>query len=269
MTISAEGIKPRESTMNDLLTAEPPKSVKKVHNSLGLSGYFKNSTPFQSNIDKPLRDLMKKGTKFKWEEAEQTAFKLLKDTVIQDNLAHFENKLDTELLVDAGPDGYSSLTTQHNPKSGKITLVRCDSHAFNQADFNYSHLEKEAFACVWACKVNHIFVYGRPFTCVTDALGVQRIFEENKIRKRTPIRFIRWKAELSIYNVTFIHRAGANNAADFLSRNFKRPFDQHQNKEQINAITYSLSELEQEINNIVEDKRPSNIWQDSQACGTN
>ena len=29
------------------------------------------------------------------------------------------------------------------------------------------------------------------------------------------------------------------------------------------------AELEQEIINIVEDKRPSNIWQDSQACGTN
>ncbi|MFY8165101.1 MAG: reverse transcriptase/ribonuclease H family protein, partial [Sediminibacterium sp.] len=223
VTISKNGIKPKKGKFQDLQECKPPTSTKEVHSFLGLTGYFKNRSPYQSSIDKPLRNLLKKDVPFKWDRNEQQAYEKLKATVIEKEMAFFDHKLETELYVEAGPDGCSSFLTQINQSTNDIKLIRCDSHSFNEAEINYSHLEKEAFACVWACKTNHIYVYGRRFKCITDALSVKKIFEEDKTRKRTPIRFVRWKSDLSIYNVEFVHRSGSKNIADYLSRRFNKP----------------------------------------------
>ena len=127
------------------------------------------------------------------------------------------------------------------------------SRGSDDAELNYSHLEKEAFAMVWACKTNHIYVYGRPFKLITDALAVKKIFEEDKIRKRIPIRFIRWKSDLSVYNVTFVHREGAKNIADYLSRRFASSMKNS------NITTLATKMMEETINNIVVDCLPTSI----------
>ena len=168
-------------------------------------------------------------------------------------MAFFNSKLQTELYVDAGPDGCSSFLTQLHADGKTIKLVRCDSHAFTEQELRLSHLEKEAFACVWACKTNHIYVYGRRFDLITDALAVKKIFEEDKTRKRTPIRFIRWKSDLSVYNVRFVHREGSKNIADYLSRRFMRPHNE------IQVIPVLTDNMEQLINTIVDECLPSRI----------
>ena len=249
LTISANGIKLKKDKISDLMQATPPRNAKELHSFLGLTGYFKSRTPRQSEIEVPLRKLLKSKRKFAaLSEEEAKAFQQLKDEVIVDWLAHFDCRKDTELHVDAGPEGCSSFLVQIQ-KDGSKKLIRCDSHSFSDAERNYSHVEKEAYACVWSIKTNHIYVFGRPFTCYTDALAVQKIFEEDRVRKRTPTRFIRWKSELSHYNVTFKHRSGHDNIADFLSRNFKRatPSPEH------------TSNLEHTINQIVASQIPTSI----------
>lgn len=268
-TISKNGVAPKKSTYEDLQNCLEPTTTKEVQSFLGLTGYFKTRTPYQSTIDKPLRKLIRKGAVFKFEEEERNAYKELKRGVIEESMAFFNHKLETELYVDAGPDGCSSFLTQLMP-NGDIKLVRCDSHTFTDAERRYSHLEKEAFACVWACKANHLYVYGRAFKCITDALAVKKIFEEDKIRKRTPIRFIRWKSDLSVYNVTFVHRAGSKNIADYLSRRFKREHVQIQTTTPISYRCKDDSEdLEQYVNNIVEACVPTEISMEQLVEATN
>ena len=167
-------------------------------------------------------------------------------------MAFFDHKKKTELYVDAGPFGCSCFLTQIHPNN-IVKLVRCDSHAFTDIECRYSHIEKEAFACVWACKTCHIYIYGGHFTLITDALSVKKIFEEDKIRKRTPIRFIRWRSDLSVYNVTIVHREGSKNIADFLSRRFKGSIQAS------NIMMLSTKCTEARINRIVRDCCPTNI----------
>ena len=198
VTISKDGVKPKKAKYEDLKNCDPPTTIKEVQSFLGLTGYFKNRSPYQSSIDKPLRNMLKKGAKFKWENEEKAAYAKLKETIIEEEMAFFDHKKETEMYVDAGPDGCSSFLTQIDQQKGTIKLVRCDSHAFNEAELRYSHLEKEAFACVWACKTSHVYLYGRHFKLITDALSVKKIFQEDKVRKRTPIRFIRWRSDLSV-----------------------------------------------------------------------
>ena len=251
VTISKDGVRPKKGKFQDLQDCRPPTNTKEVHSFLGLTGYFKNRSPYQSSIDKPLRNLLKGNAPFKWNNDEQKAYELLKATVIDKEMAFFDHNLETELYVDAGPNGCSSFLTQINHTNKDIKLIRCDSHSFTEAELNYSHLEKEAFACVWACKTNHIYVYGRRFKCITDALSVKKIFEEDKSRKRTPIRFIRWKSDLSVYNVEFVHRDGSKNIADYLSRRFNKPTS--------NITNFATAKLEAKINSIVTDCIPTDI----------
>ena len=253
VTVSKDGVKPKKSKYEDLQNCDPPTTVKEVQSFLGLTGYFKNRSPYKSSIDKPLRNLLKSGTSFKWEKEENEAYKRLKEIVIEEEMAFFDHKKDTELYVDAGPNGCSSFLTQIDREQQTVKLVRCDSHAFNEAELRYSHIEKEAFACVWACKTNHIYVYGRHFKLITDALSVKKIFEEDKVRKRTPIRFIRWRSDLSVYDVEFIHREGSKNIADFLSRRFAGSMRSS------NITSFATNTLEAQINRIAEACRPTCI----------
>ena len=251
VTVSADGVKPKKSKIEDLQNCLPPRNIKEVHSFIGLTSYFKNRSPYQSSIDKPLRNMLKKGAVFKWGSEERKAYDMLKQVVIDEEMAFFDHKKTTELYVDAGPDGCSSFLTQIDAVENSIKLVRCDSHAFSAPELNYSHLEKEAFACVWACKTNYLYLYGRHFYLITDALSVKKIFEEDKVRKRVPIRFIRWKSDLSAYDITFVHREGSKNIADYLSRRFS--------PRNSDITQMATRKLEQTVNAITEACRPTNI----------
>jgi hypothetical protein len=250
MTINKNGISANEKALQSLMDCEAPTTVKEVHSFLGMTSYFKHRTPHQSTTDLPLRKLLNKHNRFKWEKEEQRAYEILKESVITDSLAHFDSRLQTELICDASPVGGSYFLTQLDKNSDRW-LIRCGSHAFTKAELNYSHIEKEAFTCVWAIRNCHIYTHGRPINCITDSLGVQKIFNEDKIRKHTPVRFIKWKAICGSYNITWIHRPGDTNIADFLSR--------RQNLAKPTPNDVSWIDTDMLINQIVEENIPSDI----------
>ena len=261
VTVSADGVRPKKSKIEDLQNCLPPRNFKEVHSFIGFTSFFKNRSPYQSSIDKPLQDMLKKGAVFKWGLEEAKAYNMLKQVVIDEEMAFFDHNKTTELYVDAGPDGCSTFLTQIDSIENSIKLVRYDSHAFSATELNYSHLEKEAFACVWACKTNHLYLYGRHFYLITDALSVKKIFEEDKVRKRIPIRFIRWESDLSAYNITFIHREGSKNIADYLSRRF--------GPKNSDITHMATKQLEHRVNSITEACRPTNISMEDLVRHTN
>ena len=85
ITISEKGIQMKKDTVEDLMNANPPTNAKELHSFLGLTGYFKSRTPKQSQIDAPLRKLIKSNKKFNHlTEEESKAFQQLKSEVIVD-----------------------------------------------------------------------------------------------------------------------------------------------------------------------------------------
>ena len=136
VTVLEDGVKPKKSKIEELQNCLPPRKIKKVHSFIGLTSYFKNRSPYQSSLDKPLRNLRKKEAVFKWVSEEQEAYSLLKQTVIEEEMAFFDHKKVSELYVDSGPVGCSSFLTQIGPVKDSIKLVRCDSHAFSTSELN-------------------------------------------------------------------------------------------------------------------------------------
>ena len=186
LEISYHGIKPAPEKLNDFLDSRPPTSSKDLHSFLGTVAYFASRIPYSAITAKPLRILLKKGKRFIMESEQMDAFKNLKESIIVNCMAFFKAAWFIFLFSDAGPSGCAGMLTQEDPKDKfNISLIGCGSHCFTQSESNYSHLEKEAFSIVWCCEFFHVYCYGAKFVVLTDSLAAQKIFSEEKPRKKS------------------------------------------------------------------------------------
>jgi len=84
------------------------------------------------------------------------------------------------------------------------------------AEQNYSTIEKELTAIVWACRHFRPYLLGRTFTIVTDHKPLTWMFSV----KDPSSRLLRWRLLLEEFNYTIEYKAGKKNVnADALSRN--------------------------------------------------
>ncbi|KAL7874785.1 hypothetical protein SRHO_G00057550 [Serrasalmus rhombeus] len=94
------------------------------------------------------------------------------------------------------------------------------SRMLTAAEKEYSQLDKEGLAIVFAVKRFHQYLYGRPFKIHTDHKPLRSLFGETScIPPLASARIQRWALTLSAYQYTIVYRAGKDNAnADALNR---------------------------------------------------
>lgn len=89
------------------------------------------------------------------------------------------------------------------------------SRTLNESELNYSTIEKELLAIVWATKYFRPYLFGRKFKIITDHKPLQWLMNV----KEPNSRLTRWRLKLSEYNYTVIYKKGKSNTnADALSR---------------------------------------------------
>lgn len=196
-----------------------PKSNDGVRRFLGLVTYYARFIPNASTITAPLRELLKKNAQFKWTAQCEAAFLKLKEEIASDRvLMPFNPELPVQLACDASPTGIAGILShivddQERP-------IAFASRSLTQAEQNYSQLDREALAIVFA--VDHFFQYlfARPFKLITDNQPLVRIFHQNaKLPRMTSARLQRYAAFLSGFNYEVIFKKGSeNNNVDCLSR---------------------------------------------------
>lgn len=69
---------------------------------------------------------------------------------------------------------------------------------------------------VWGSEHYHLYIYGHPFTLVTDHKALETIW--NNPRSKPPTRIEQWGLRLQPYNFRVEYRKGADNPADYISR---------------------------------------------------
>src|SRR3954466_11652921 len=80
--VSKEGIAVDPSKVTAVTEWEPPKNVGEVWSFLGLAGYYRRFIENFSKIAKPMMELLKKDTKFKWTEECEVSFQELKKPLV-------------------------------------------------------------------------------------------------------------------------------------------------------------------------------------------
>ena len=133
-------------------------------------------------------------------------------------LVHFDSMLPIKLHCDASAYGLGGVLS--HVIGGVEKPVAYTSRTLNSAERNYSMIEKEGLAIVYAIRKFHSYLWGNRFTIVTDhkpLLGL--LGREKPIPALAAARIQRWSLLLSAYNYDLEYRSGLENAnADALSR---------------------------------------------------
>lgn len=118
------------------------------------------------------------------------------------------------LTTDASNQAIGAILTQENH------VVICVSRTLNNAERNYSNIEREALAVVWAVTRLRQFLFGRQFTINTDHKPLLTLFGKNKsIPKGISARICRWAIILMQYDFDIMYVPGNNIAhVDALTR---------------------------------------------------
>ena len=130
-------------------------------------------------------------------------------------MAYFDPEKDTELIVDASPVGLGAILSTKTCEAGRM-IVAYASRSLSPVEQRYSQTEREALACVWTCERFHLYLYGAPFTLITDHKPLVPIF--NNPKAKPPARLERWNLRLQPYNFTVRYEPGKMNPADYISR---------------------------------------------------
>ncbi|XP_043190571.1 uncharacterized protein K02A2.6-like [Amphibalanus amphitrite] len=215
--ISGDGVSIDPERLRPLLDAPEPRDEKSLRAFLGAVGYHARFLPRFSDEVEPLRAALRADA-FEWTASLSSAVRRVKDAIRQaPALGMFDASLPTVLSTDASDVGCGACITQVDA-SGVPRVITYASKTFTAAERNYSVVEKEALACVWATEKFRHYLWGRRFTLRTDHQALCTIFGP-KGSNRVGRRVARWEARLLefAFDVEYV-RSEHNGVADGLSR---------------------------------------------------
>ena len=155
-----------------------------------------------------------------WSADCEKAFCLAKGELMSKRvLVHFDPKKEIVLSVDASPYGLGTVLS-HRMKDGSERPIAYTSRTLCPAEKNYAQIEKEGLTIIFGIKKFYLYLYGQPFTLITNHQPLTRIFGPKAgIPSLAAAKMTRWALILTGYQYSIRYRSSSENAnADSLSR---------------------------------------------------
>ena len=120
------------------------------------------------------------------------------------------------------------------------------SRSLTEAEKNYSQIEKEGLAIIFAIKKFHKYIHGRQFCIQSDHKPLQFLFNESRqVPVMASARIQRWALILGAYNYRIYHKPGALlSNADGLSR---LPLSDSSNSQPVTEHNHLIHQLSESI----------------------
>ena len=215
--IVGEGeISPNPDKLFNIQQAPIPQTKKQVRSFLGLVGFYSKFIPNYSTVAAPLTDLTKRGcpNKIVWVDALERSFVILKKLLSSNPVLRLPD-LSREFILqtDASEVGLGACLLQDF--DGQKSPVAYASKKLTKSELNYSVIEKECLALVWAIRKFHVYLYGKDFILETDHQPLVYL-RQSKMENG---RLVRWALALQPYECKIRAIKGSQNVcADYLSR---------------------------------------------------
>ena len=214
--IGREMIQPHPDKVKVIRDASRPTTKKQLRSFLGLVNFYRKFIPNCSHVSLPLTDLTRKFSpnKIQWTESQEIAFQHLKRALTTSPILKLPDMSQVFILqTDASDRGLGAVLLQE--ENGQKRPIAYISRKLNNAEENYSTIERECLSIVWSIQKLHKFLYGREFLLETDH---QPLIYLNS-SKLLNARLMRWALTLQPYRFRIISIKGKENVgADFLSR---------------------------------------------------
>ena len=202
--------------LDKIRDAPQPTTKKDVRSFLGLAGYYRKFIPNFAEIAVPLTDLTKKGKplKVEWGPAQESAFQTLREQLTEAPILRLPDFARPFIVqADASDTGVGAALLQ-NFEDGLFPVAYA-SKKLLQREKNYSVIERECLAIVFAVQKYQKYLYGTEFVLHTDHRPLSYIQK----CKTDSARIMRWSLFLQNYSFRIEAIKGSDNfAADYLSR---------------------------------------------------
>nr|XP_049466096.1 uncharacterized protein K02A2.6-like [Anopheles coluzzii] len=218
--IDGRGIRPDPEKISSIQNLPPPTDIAGVRSFLGAINYYGKFIPMMRDLRFPLDSLLKDEKQFKWTKECEAAFMKFKEVLSSELLlTHYDPSAEIIVAADASSVGIGA-TLSHKFSDGSIKVVQHASRALTKAESNYSQIDREGLALVYAVTKFHKMLYGRHFRLQTDHRPLLRIFGSKKgIPIYTASRLQRFALTMQLYDFTIEYvQSGMFGNADILSR---------------------------------------------------
>ena len=214
--VGTDRLSPNPDKIEVIKNAHRPTTKKQVRSFIGMAEFYRKFVPNFSDIASPLTDLTKKGqpNQVRWEANHERAFSSLKNALVKAPVLKLPNFSQVFILqTDASDNGIGAILLQDEDN---IRLpVSYASKKLKASERNYSTIEKECLAIVWAISKFQRYLYGKQFILETDHQPLIYL-QKSKIANA---RLMRWSLLLQPYRFRIVAIKGKDNVgADFLSR---------------------------------------------------
>ena len=130
---------------------------------------------------------------------------------------HFNPELETRIKCDASRKGLGCALEQRTPNGWHT--VAFASRFLNTVEDRYIINELELLGVVWSVEHFKYYLYGKPFTVITDHRALLSIMRENRSNKSHNSRLTRWVDRLLPFDFSIDHLPGSKmGLVDYISR---------------------------------------------------
>ena len=165
-----------------------------------------------------LRPLLKKRTKFVWNDEHETHLQSVKNRVANaTENTHYDPDLETRIKCDASRAGLGAALEQRS-STGWHTIAFA-SRFLNSNEERDSVNELELLGVVWSVEYFKYYLFGKSFTIITDHRALLSLMKEHRSNKSYNSRLTRGVDRLLPFNFNIEHIPGAKMwLVDYISR---------------------------------------------------
>lgn len=212
--VTPEGVKPNMDKIEAIKKWPLPKTEKELRGFLGILGYYRKFIRDFAMIAKPLTKALRKGEAINHSKEFVDSFERCRNILTGSDILQYPD-FEKPFILTTDASNYAVGAVLSQGQIGSDKPIAFASRTLNKSEENYSAIEKELLAIVWACKYFRPYLYGRKFTLYTDHKPLT--FSLNL--KDSNSRLIHWRLYLEEFDYEIKYRPGKQNiVADSLSR---------------------------------------------------
>jgi hypothetical protein len=207
--ISKRGIEVDKAKVQMVEQLPPPTDVTSLRSFLGHTGFYRRFIKGLSKTTKPLKQLLQKDVAFNFDEKCLAAFRTLKsDLVSAPIIQSLDWSQPFEIMCDASDYAVGAVLGQR--KEGRVHTVYYANETLNEAQLNYTTIEKELLAVVFAFEKFRSYIVNSKVIVYTDHAAIKYLLA----KKDAKPKLIHWILLLQEFDVKIRDKKGVENVVD-------------------------------------------------------